>query len=97
MIPVKRLTSAVVTDLVRRQPLTSAKVDFAWQMAAGPALARVTDATLCDDGTVLVTTASAAWSREVTRSRDMLLGRLRGMLGSDVAVRLAVRPSSQAP
>jgi predicted nucleic acid-binding Zn ribbon protein len=91
MIPVREFAPPVVTALVRRQPLSPAKVEFAWRTAAGPALARAAMAELRDDGTILVRTTSAAWATEVERSRALLLARMQEMLGPDVATRLAVR------
>ena len=91
MIPVSQFSPSVVIQLVRRQPLSSAKVAFAWRTAAGPALARAATAELGEDGTILVRASSAAWAHEVERSRALLLARLREMLGPDVATRLAVR------
>ena len=91
MIPVKQLTPSVVTELLRRQPLSPAKVGFAWRTAAGPALARAATAELREDGTIVVRTTTAAWAKEVERSRALLLTRLQEMLGPDVATRLAVR------
>ena len=93
MIPVKQLSPSVVAGLVRRQPLSSAKVRFVWQTAAGPALARAATAELRDDGTIVITTTTAAWAREVERSRALLLMRMQEMLGAEVATRLAVRQS----
>jgi len=90
MIPVKQLTPSVVTELLRRQPLSPAKVGFAWRTAAGPALSRATTAELREDGTILVRATTAAWATEVERSRALLLTRLQEMLGPDVATRLAV-------
>jgi len=91
MIPVKQLTPSVVVELLRRQPLSPAKVGFAWRTAAGPALARAATAELRDDGTIVVRATTAAWGREVERSRALLLARMREMLGPDVARRLIVR------
>ena len=91
MIPVKQLTPSVVTDLLRRQPLSPAKVGFAWRIAAGPALARAATAELREDGTIAIRTTTAAWTREVERSRGLLLARMQEMLGPDVATRLVVR------
>lgn len=91
MIPVKQLTPSVVVELLRRQPLSPAKVGFAWRTAAGPALARAATAELRDDGTVVVRATTAAWAREVERARALLLARMREMLGPEVAKRLAVR------
>lgn len=78
-------------DLLRRQPLSPAKVAFAWQTAAGAALARAATAALDADGTLIIKAATAAWAREVERSRDLLLGRLRDILGADVVRRFVVR------
>lgn len=91
MISVKQITPSLVAELVRSQPLTPAKVDFAWRTAAGPALARAATAELRDDGTILVRAATAAWQTAVERSRGLLLARMREMLGDDVARRLTVR------
>lgn len=91
MIPVKQLTPSVVTELLRQQPLSPAKVGFAWRTAAGPALARAATAELREDGTIVVRTTTAAWAKEVERSRALLLTRMQEMLGPDVATRLAVR------
>jgi len=91
MIPVKQLTPSVVVELLRRQPLSPAKVGFAWRTAAGPALGRAATAALREDGTILIRTTTAAWAREVERSRALLLVRMREMLGPEVARRLVVR------
>ncbi len=91
MIPVRQLTPSVVTELVRRQPLSPAKVGFAWRTAAGPALGRAATAELREDGTIMIRATTAAWANEVERSRDLLLARMQEMLGADVATRLAVR------
>ena len=93
MIPVKQLSPSVVIGLVRQQPLSPPKVSFAWRTAAGPALARAATAELRNDGTIVITTTTAAWAREVERSRALLLMRMQEMLGAEVATRLAVRQS----
>jgi hypothetical protein len=90
MLPVGQVGAAMLVDLVRRQPLSSAKVRFAWEQAAGPALSRATEVTLDAHGTCHVRAVSPAWAREVGRSRDVLLGRLRTMLGSETVSRLVV-------
>ena len=46
MIAVQRVLPDTLSEIVRRQPLTPAKVDFAWRTAVGPALARVSSAQL---------------------------------------------------
>ena len=91
MIPVRHVTSAVVIDLLRRQPLSAAKVKFAWEVAAGPAIARATTVELSADGAVLVKATTPAWTREVERSSGLLLTRLREMLGTETVKRITVR------
>lgn len=91
MIPVRHVTSAVVIDLLRRQPISAGKVRFAWDMAAGAALARATTVELSAEGTMLVKAATRAWAREVERSSELLLTRLRELLGSETVARIAVR------
>jgi predicted nucleic acid-binding Zn ribbon protein len=91
MIPVQHVTRAVILELLQRQPLSPGKVRFAWETAAGPALARATTAELDAHGTLHVRTTSAAWTREVTRSRALLLERLRALLGTEIVTALEVR------
>jgi len=73
----------VLTDLLARQPTTDAKLSFAWQVAAGPAMARASR-TSWADGTLRVTPRDAAWQRELQRARPMLAERLARLLGPDV-------------
>ena len=91
MIPVKHVTPTVIAELLQRQPLSPGKVRFAWEAAAGPALARATTAELDARGTMRVRTTSAAWAREVTRLRALLLERLRALLGAEIVTALEVR------
>ncbi len=91
MIPVQHVTPAVLVELLRRQPLSPGKVRFAWEAAAGPALARATTAALDARGTLHVRTSTAAWAREVARSRPLLLERLRALLGAEIVTALEVR------
>jgi hypothetical protein len=83
--------------LLERQPLTPAKLAFAWQMAVGPALARQTSVRA--DGSVLrVQSRDARWCREVERSRAVIIERLHTFLGSHVVSELICEnPSSSAP
>jgi hypothetical protein len=67
--------------LLARQPPSAAKLTFAWQMAVGPALARVT-AVERDGTTLRVRTSDARWSRELERSQGVILARLASLLGA---------------
>ncbi|MFI5179578.1 MAG: DciA family protein [Vicinamibacterales bacterium] len=69
--------------LLAGQPTTEAKVTFAWQVAAGPAMARASRASWAD-GTLRVVPRDAAWQREIQRARALLVARLTQLLGPDV-------------
>jgi Dna[CI] antecedent, DciA len=81
--------------LLERQPLTPAKLAFAWQMAVGPAR----QTSVRSDGSVLrVQSRDARWCREVERSRAVIIERLHTFLGSHVVSELICEnPSSSAP
>jgi predicted nucleic acid-binding Zn ribbon protein len=91
MIPIKHFTSSVLAGLLRRQPLSPEKVTFAWQTAAGAALARATSARLGPDGVLEIGATSPHWAREIDRSRALLLDRVRVLLGEETVRRIAVR------
>jgi hypothetical protein len=85
--------------LLERQPLTPAKIAFAWQMAVGPALARQTSVRA--EGSVLRVQSrdrDARWCREIERSRPVIIERLRAYLGNHVVSELICEsPSSSVP
>lgn len=89
----KRLTHAVpgaLMELLRGAPLSDGKVTFAWNAAVGPALERVTTVKL-ERTVLIVDAASAQWSRELERLRDVILARLQALLGKDAVSRLEIR------
>jgi predicted nucleic acid-binding Zn ribbon protein len=89
----KRLTHAVpgaLMELLRGAPLSDGKVTFAWNAAVGPALERVTSVKL-ERTVLIVDAASAQWSRELERLRDVILARLQSLLGKDAVSRLEIR------
>ena len=65
------------------QPLSPAKIAFAWRMAAGPTLAAATTVRW-SEGRLHVRARTESWRREVIRARPMVLARLREMVGADV-------------
>jgi hypothetical protein len=75
--------------LLAGQPASAAKVVFAWQMIAGPAIARASTVAW-EAGTLRVRPSTAAWRREIVRARPILLERMRHMLGPDVIRALVV-------
>ena len=77
-------------ELLAQQPTTPAKVVFAWQLAAGPALGRAGTAEWSEDGVLRVRARDEAWLREIRRARPIITERLRGLLGPDVLKRLVI-------
>ena len=85
---------AALAALLERQPLSPAKVDFAWRVAVGPAVARATQVALDTEGVLVVTTADRHWTREVESARPLVLARLARLLGPNVVSRIVVRGPS---
>jgi predicted nucleic acid-binding Zn ribbon protein len=79
-----------MSDILKGQPTSPAKVAFAWRLAAGPVLSRATRARWTDDGTLHVTAAEPAWRREARRARPALTARLDALLGSGVVRRIDI-------
>ena len=77
------LATHAIRDILARQPLTPAKVVFAWRMAAGPAFSRAAKATFAE-GTLSIRTASAAWRKEIERAAPLIKERLAGLVGKNV-------------
>ena len=73
---------AVLAEVIRRQPASKARTDFAWAVAVGPALARVTTVELRNNN-MIVCARDAQWARELERARDTILPRLQMLLGRD--------------
>jgi hypothetical protein len=65
-------------------------VGFAWRVAVGPALERVTAVKLVER-VLIVETASPQWSQEVMRSSPLILRRLQNLLGASVIEKIEVR------
>ena len=86
----------VVAKLLQRQPLTHAKVAFAWRAAVGPAVARTTDVSL-RHGTIEVRASDPHWRREIARSADLIADRLAALLGRNVVKRIVVISPGPCP
>jgi predicted nucleic acid-binding Zn ribbon protein len=96
MIPARELIVSSLGEILRNQPMSAAKVRFAWESSVGMAIARTTDVNLDSDGTLHVTTNSEHWSHEVARSHVVIKQRLADLLGRRACKRLSIqrRPSS---
>ena len=73
---------AVLAEIIRRQPASRQRTEFAWSVAVGPALARVTTVELRNHN-LIVCARDVQWARELERARDTILPRLQLLLGRE--------------
>ena len=90
MEPIAASAHRILRSVLAAQPPGAARSLFAWKMAAGPAMARATDASVREDGTLVVRARNDAWLRELRRARPLLAERVRGLLGDDSVRRLVI-------
>ena len=90
MEPIQNFMTGVLAEVVRRQPASDARTTFAWQLAVGPALARVTTVEL-SDGVLLVRSRDPRWKPEIERAKSTVLPRLQHLLGPHVVTRIDAR------
>jgi hypothetical protein len=83
VIQVHRVIPDALAEILRRAPLSDAKVAFAWRSSVGAAMDRGT-AVAWHDGVLRVTVRDAAWGREVERSGALIRARLDSLLGRGV-------------
>jgi hypothetical protein len=94
MEPLQQTAARVIGPLLAAQPLTSGKVRFAWQLAAGPAMSRATRVDWSEADGLCITASDAAWCREVERARPLLASRLKQFLGAGAVGRISITASS---
>ena len=82
MLPVQTIATTVLAEVIRRQPSSPARTSFAWTVAVGPALARVTTVELRNRN-MIVSARDVQWARELERARDTILPRLQLLLGRE--------------
>ena len=82
MLPVQTIAPRVLAELIRRQPASQGRTEFAWAVAVGPALARVTTVELRNNN-MIVSARDTQWARELERARGTILPRLQQLLGTD--------------
>ncbi len=90
MQPLVHVMPRVLRDIVRAAPLSHGKVDFAWQVAVGAAMARASAVRL-EDGVLLVEAQTAQWGAAIMRASSTILSRLQGTLGADVVREIRLR------
>ena len=93
MLAARDVAPQAVAALLRSQPLTAAKVRFAWSTAVGAAMSRATTVNLDAKGTLRVTAAGSHWRRETARSARVVVRRLAELLGPGVIKRIVVKES----
>jgi hypothetical protein len=94
MEPLLGTATRAFQHLLRDQPTTAAKVNFGWQVAAGPALARAARVAWTGDGLLRVQPRSAAWRREIERARPLVASRLDHLLGDGVVRAIVIEPAA---
>jgi len=82
MLPVQNFAASVLAGIIRKQPASKERTAFAWTVAVGPALAKVTSVELRGD-VLIVRPRDARWAREVERARETIVARLQQLLGED--------------
>ena len=96
MLPIQNLTTGVLAEMIRRQPASKEKTRFVWQMAVGPAIARVTTVEL-DAGVLTVRCSDQRWLSEIARARPLIMSRLQQLLGPDTVRRIALPSDNSGP
>ena len=82
MQALQSVAPAVLAEIIRRQPPSRERTEFAWSVAVGPALARVTTVELRNHN-MIVCARDVQWARELERARDTILPRLQMLLGRE--------------
>ena len=89
MIPVHDFSTSVLAQIVRRQPPSQARTNFAWQLAVGQAVARATTVEL-KDGVFIVRAVDRRGMRELDPMRVPILEKLQHLLGREQVRRLDI-------
>ena len=90
MRPLTQALPGAVSELLRGVPTSDGKVTFAWRVAVGPGVERVSSVRL-DARTLLVDVTDQRWAREITRCSPVVLARLQTLLGPETINRIVVR------
>ena len=90
MVPIQSFSSGVLAEIVRRQPASKERTNFAWQLAVGPALARATTVELTD-GVLTVRAVDRRWIQEIDRAKVNVMLKMQNILGSDQVTRIVTR------
>lgn len=89
MRAIQQFSAGVLAEVVRRQPASTERTSFAWQIAVGPAISRSTTVDVID-GVIVVTARDAHWARAVERATSTILPRMQHLLGAQVITAIKV-------
>ena len=96
MFSTRDLAPRALGEVLKRQPMSDAKINFAWLSSVGPSVGRATSVTLDSKGTLRVTAETEHWRREIARSRLAITRRLADLLGAGIVKKLSVKRRGQA-
>lgn len=90
MVPLQSFSSGVLAEIVRRQPASKERTNFAWQLAVGQPLARATTVDL-RDGVLMVSAVDRRWIHEIERARGTVIQKMQQILGADQITRIETK------
>ena len=96
MFPTRDVAPRALGEILKRQPMSDAKIRFAWLSSVGPSLGRATSVMLDSRGTLRVTAETEHWRREIARSRLAITRRLTDLLGAGTVKKLSVKRRGRA-
>ena len=94
MHPIQQTIPGALREVLRKAPLSTGKVAFAWRVAVGPGVERATSVRL-HEGVLHVDAADKTWASEVRRASEMILTRLGGLLGPGTVRTIEVHSQRQ--
>ncbi len=77
------LMPGVLHTIVRGAPPSVERTAFAWRMAVGASIDRVSHVSLAPSGRLLVRFDDRHWKKEVERSLPLVIERMKSLLGAE--------------
>ena len=90
MRPLTHGLPGALATLLNGVPISNGMVDFAWTVAVGAAVQRVTSVRL-EQRVLIVEVPDQNWDREIARSKPVILARLQTLLGRDAVTEIQIR------
>lgn len=89
--PLNDLASPAIARLLADAPVTPGKVRFAWRLAVGPAIDRISTASFSEDRRLAVSVPDESWRREIRRALPVIHERLAALLGPGVIETIVIK------